>query len=100
MAFVLAFFACGKSIQSVFVKWEESFAEKSTPIWDIPFPGTITARFFTLSLCYFTVYFVSIFHLAVTICPETKAMYDLNFTYVFHEMASKLKYPYNITDEE
>lgn len=38
---------------------------------------------------------------AVTICPETKAnMTQLNFTDVFHKMASALKPPYNITEEE
>lgn len=37
-----------------------SLADKSTPIWDIPFP-------------------------AVTICPETKSYIDLlNFTETFH----------------
>ncbi|KAG4070425.1 hypothetical protein HA402_005657 [Bradysia odoriphaga] len=81
LAFALALFYCGKLIQNVYIKWDQSpvivsFAEKSTPVWEIPFP-------------------------AVTICPETKAnMSQLNFTAVYHEIASKLKPPFNITEED
>ncbi|XP_037031858.1 pickpocket protein 28-like isoform X2 [Bradysia coprophila] len=81
LAFALALFYCGKLIQNVYIKWDQSpvivsFAEKSTPVWEIPFP-------------------------AVTICPETKAnMSQLNFTHVYHQIAATLKPPFNITDEE
>ncbi|XP_037032181.1 pickpocket protein 28-like [Bradysia coprophila] len=81
LAIALALFYCGYSIQNVYIKWDQSpvivsFAEKSTPIWEIPFP-------------------------AVTICPETKAdTSQLNFTDVFHKMKSAGKPPYNITDKE
>lgn len=80
-AFALALYYCGTLIHNVYIKWDQSpvivsFAEKSTPVWEIPFP-------------------------AVTICPETKAnMTQLNFTEVFHKMASASKPPYNITDDE
>lgn len=65
---------------NVYEKWDQSpvivsFAEKSTPVWEIPFP-------------------------AVTICPETKSYIDmLNFTDVFHAMLQQQKPPYNFSDE-
>lgn len=65
VAFTLSTIACGYLIYNVYVKWVlspviVSFAEKSTPIWEIPFP-------------------------AVTICPETKTyMKKLNFTDVWN----------------
>ena len=65
IAFGLSAVACGSLIHNVWIKWDQSpvivsFAEKSTPVWQIPFP-------------------------AVTICPETKTyMEKLNFTEVFN----------------
>lgn len=52
VVFVITIYFCASIIAKVYVKWIEtpvivSFSEKSTPIWNIPFP-------------------------AVTICPETK----------------------------
>lgn len=67
-------------ILNVYIKWDQSpvivsFAEKSTPVWEIPFP-------------------------AVTICPETKANVSmLNFTDIYHEMMYAETPPYNISDE-
>ncbi|XP_037032179.1 pickpocket protein 28-like [Bradysia coprophila] len=78
LAFALALLYCGYSIRKVYIKWDESpvivaFAEKSTPVWKIPFP-------------------------AVTICPETKAeVTKLNLTDVFQ----RTRYdPNDITAEE
>ncbi|KFB49820.1 hypothetical protein ZHAS_00017840 [Anopheles sinensis] len=50
--FLLSLYGCGRLIQNIYRKWDQtpvivSFAEKSTPVWQIPFP-------------------------AVTICPEMK----------------------------
>lgn len=66
------------------MKWEQSpgfvsFAEKSTPIWEIPFP-------------------------AITICPETKSKIEfLNFTKIYHYL-DDLNYngsiQSNVTKEE
>lgn len=52
IAFLISFLGCTMMIYKIYVKWQlspviVSFAEKSTPVWQIPFP-------------------------AVTICPETK----------------------------
>lgn len=69
---------------NVYTKWDQSpvivsFAEKSTPVWEIPFP-------------------------AVTICPETKTKMDfLNFTKVYHYLDDTLYNKterYNVTDDE
>lgn len=66
-AFALSVYGCGRLIMNVYVKWDQSpvivsFAEKTTPVWEIPFP-------------------------AVTICPETKADTSmLNFTRLYHEL--------------
>lgn len=54
VAFLVSFFGCLTLILKIYEKWQlspviVSFAEKSTPVWQIPFP-------------------------AVTICPETKAL--------------------------
>jgi acid-sensing ion channel, other len=56
-AFLISFISCSYVISKVYDKWQTSpvivsFAEKSTPVYDIPFP-------------------------AVTICPETKAMKNI-----------------------
>jgi acid-sensing ion channel, other len=53
IAFIISVTGCCVLINKIYVKWQlspviVSFAEKSTPVWQIPFP-------------------------AVTICPETKA---------------------------
>lgn len=67
IAFVLCLIGCGILIHDSWNKWEQSpviinFNEKSTPVWDIPFP-------------------------AVTICPETKTKsYIFNFTKVFNHV--------------
>lgn len=50
--FVVSIYCCSNLIENIYVKWNEtpvivSFAEKSTPVWSIPFP-------------------------AITICSETK----------------------------
>lgn len=80
-AFGLSLILCGTLIRKVWIKWDQSpvivsFAEKSTPVWEIPFP-------------------------AVTICPETKSyMNKLNFTDVYHTMAAANETPYNLTDDE
>lgn len=72
---------CALSINNVYTKWDQSqvivsFAEKSTPVWEIPFP-------------------------AVTICPETKSKIDyLNFTTAYHTMMDAMEPPYNMTDDE
>lgn len=66
-AFVLSVYGCGRLIRNVYVRWDQSpvivtFAERTTPVWEIPFP-------------------------AVTICPETRAiMAMLNYTRVFHRV--------------
>jgi acid-sensing ion channel, other len=54
VAFFISVVGCSILIHKLYVKWETSpvivsFAEKSTPVWEIPFP-------------------------AVTICPETKVL--------------------------
>lgn len=67
IAFTFSTIACGFLIYNVYEKWVGtpvivSFAEKSTPIWEIPFP-------------------------AVTICPETKAHgLEFNFTDVWNDL--------------
>jgi amiloride-sensitive sodium channel len=67
LVFLICFFGCGRLIFNIYQKWDTtpvivSFAEKSTPVWQIPFP-------------------------AVTICPETKARMELfNFTARFHNL--------------
>lgn len=64
----------------LFNRWERGplfagLAEKSQPIWDIPFP-------------------------AVTICPETKAKTShINFTDAYHILMEANGPPYNLTDE-
>lgn len=63
-AFVLSIYGCTSLIMHIWQRWERSpvivsFAEKSTPIWQIPFP-------------------------AVTICSETKTQSDLfNYTEMY-----------------
>lgn len=52
ISFLLSIYGCGRLILNIWNKWDQSpvivsFAEKYTPVWEIPFP-------------------------AVTICPEIK----------------------------
>lgn len=78
IAFGLSLYLCGTLIHNVWIKWDQSpvivsFAEKSTPVWAIPFP-------------------------AVTVCPETKTyMEKLNFTDAYHLLLGGLKE--NMSDE-
>lgn len=78
IAFGLSLFFCGFLIHNVWIKWDQSpvivsFAEKSTPVWEIPFP-------------------------AVTICPETKTYMDkLNFTDAYHTLIEGMRD--NMTEE-
>lgn len=61
VAFAVSLIVCGKLILDTWKKWDRfpvivTFAEKSTPIWEIPFPS-------------------------VTICPETKVKQSIfNYT--------------------
>lgn len=67
IAFVISFSLCSVLIRNLWNKWDEtpvfvSFAERSTPVWEVPFP-------------------------AVTICPETKAQKALfDYTEVYHRL--------------
>lgn len=67
IAFVSCIFGCCRLIFHIYQRWERSpvivsFAERSTPIWQIPFP-------------------------AVTICMETKSQSDLfNYTEMYHKI--------------
>lgn len=78
IAFGLSTYLCGTLIHNVWIKWDQSpvivsFAEKSTPVWAIPFP-------------------------AVTICPETKTyMEKLNFTDTFNLLRDNLTS--NVSDD-
>uniref|UniRef100_A0A182WEP0 Pickpocket n=1 Tax=Anopheles minimus TaxID=112268 RepID=A0A182WEP0_9DIPT len=75
---ILSIYGCGSLIQTVYDKWRRdpvvvTFAEKPTPIYDIPFP-------------------------AVTICPVTKVKSAvLNFTAVYQRV---LREGGNVTEEE
>lgn len=81
IVFFFSVLGCGKLIINVWNKWDQSpvivsFAEKSTPIWEIPFP-------------------------AVTICPETKAKQSVfNFTEAYHNMLDANQMLTNLTDED
>lgn len=67
-AFLVSIVLCTLLIRNLWVKWDQSpvivsFAERSTPVWEIPFP-------------------------AVTICPETKATKSLfNYTDIYHRIS-------------
>lgn len=44
MAFIISVTGCSIMIMKIYEKWQNtpvivSFAEKSTPVWQIPFPG-------------------------------------------------------------
>lgn len=83
IAFSFSIYLCSRLIYNVYTKWDQSpvivsFAEKSTPVWQIPFP-------------------------AVTMCPETKAQSELfNYTATYH-LINQITYgnsSYNLTDDE
>ncbi|KAJ9599443.1 hypothetical protein L9F63_010058, partial [Diploptera punctata] len=69
VAFILSLAACGHLILQVWDKWDQrpvivSFAEQSTPLWQVPFP-------------------------AITICSETKTQRNVvNFTQLLLKSAS------------
>lgn len=73
IAFLVSVVGCSIMIHKIYEKWQDSpvivsFAEKSTPVWQIPFP-------------------------AVTICPETKAMMKyVNFTKGYNLVHSNASY--------
>lgn len=80
VAFAISLIVCGKLILDTWKKWDRfpvivTFAEKSTPIWEIPFPS-------------------------VTICPETKVKQTIfnytSFCNIVDENHSFL----NLTEEE
>lgn len=79
VAFFTSVIGCSIMILKIYEKWQlspviVSFAEKSTPVWQIPFP-------------------------AVTICPETKAMVkNIDFTKGYHSV--KFGQKDNLTIEE
>lgn len=82
IAFFVSLFGCAVLILNIYEKWQlspviVSFAEKSTPVWQIPFP-------------------------AVTICPETKAMAEhVKFTRAYHILkANASREAWNLTDTE
>ncbi|KAG4070463.1 hypothetical protein HA402_005695 [Bradysia odoriphaga] len=81
VAFACALLGCGTLIFKLYIKWEESpvivsFSEKSTPIYEIPFPS-------------------------VTICPETKAKKNMiDFTETYHKMLAGSRPSYGISDKE
>lgn len=80
IAFIVSLVGCLILINKIYVKWQESpvivsFAEKSTPVWEIPFP-------------------------AVTICPETKVLKrHVDFT-AGYKGAMSGNYSSNFTDEK
>ncbi len=44
VAFIIAVYGCGNLIINIYIKWQQtpvivSFAEKSTPVWSVPFPA-------------------------------------------------------------
>lgn len=72
VAFFISLFGCSLLIYKLYVKWLQypvivSFAEESTPVWQIPFP-------------------------AITICPETKnKMERFDFANVFNNILNDTK---------
>lgn len=80
IACLTALALCGTLITRIYTRWDQnpvivSFAERSTPVWEIPFP-------------------------AVTICPETKAKTTrLNFTKMYRAMKDGIM-AFNITEQE
>lgn len=78
IAFIISFSGCSVMIYKIYWKWQltpviVSFAENSTPIWEIPFP-------------------------AVTICPETKSIKEeLDFSATFRKLKNMDKINENQT---
>lgn len=78
IAIGLSLCLCGILIWNVLIKWNQtpvivSFAEKSAPVWEVPFP-------------------------AVTVCPETKSYANkLNFTDAYNMLIEGMKV--NMSDE-
>lgn len=68
MVFVISIYTCATLTMNIWDKWNNnpvivSFAEKSTPVWEIPFP-------------------------AVTVCAETKSRQTVfNFTDTYWKIA-------------
>lgn len=83
IAFILSIYGCSRLIYNIWQRWDRSpvivsFAEKSTPIWQIPFPS-------------------------VTICLETKSQSDLfNYTEMYHTIQGidSGYQPNNLTQEQ
>lgn len=83
IAFLISIYGCSRLILHIWQRWDRnpvivSFAEKSTPIYQIPFP-------------------------AVTICLETKSQSDLfNYTAMYHRIKAVDNgfTPNNFTEEE
>ncbi|XP_017046078.1 pickpocket protein 28 isoform X2 [Drosophila ficusphila] len=90
IAFLISIYGCSTLIASAYTKWTEtpvivSFAEKSTPVWNIPFP-------------------------AVTVCSETKRVLkqkgkettyaDLYSQFSEEMRAARVFKPQNIIDED
>lgn len=88
--FVVSIYCCAKLIYSAYTKWDEtpvivSFAERSTPVWNIPFP-------------------------AVTICSETKRVLkasDMNsYAELYKQFAhdslktTRIFKPHNVSNRE
>lgn len=76
----MALIVCGSLINNVYTKWNQSpvivsFAEKLTPVWEIPFP-------------------------AVTICPDIKSNIEyLDFSRTFNHMMYGGPYP-DVSEDE
>lgn len=82
IALTISLLTCCYFIYKVYRKWDETpvivtFSEKSTPIWDIPFP-------------------------AVTICSETKVDRKIaNYTDIMMKLnQTDFEPPFNVTNEE
>lgn len=79
LSLALSLAGCFYLIMKVYTKWDNSpvivsFAETSTPIWQVPFP-------------------------AVSICPETKSRQRVfNFTDMYHRMNDIRNNVTNITE--
>ncbi|ALC49619.1 rpk [Drosophila busckii] len=71
IVFVVSIYSCGSLINNAYTKWNAtpvivSFAEKSTPVWNIPFP-------------------------AITICSETKRVVKKQGSNTYAQLYSKFK---------
>jgi acid-sensing ion channel, other len=81
IVFIISVICCAILIGDTYTKWQKnpvivSFAEKSTPIWQIPFP-------------------------AVTICPETKSKAKfMNITDVYNQFLADKNLLYKLSESE